>query len=121
MAAIREPPLPGATFASEPSAILVTAKLVVVAEVPVALVKLKVVSVEEAVERKPFRKARVGEVACSLVPSLVKGQDMPPPAPPPSEPSQRSALPVIETQKSSQELPATPPKLKSLEMWKSVE
>ena len=53
------------------------AKLVVVAAVPVALVKVKVVRVEEAVERNPFSKARVVEVACSLVESLVKGQGSP--------------------------------------------
>ena len=35
--------------------------------------KVKSESVEEAVERKPLRKARVVEVACSLVPSLVNG------------------------------------------------
>jgi hypothetical protein len=51
-----------------------TNKLVVVALVPVALAKLKLVSVDDAVERKPFKNARVVEVACSLVPSLVKGK-----------------------------------------------
>lgn len=33
------------------------------------------VRVEEAVEMKPLRKARVVEVACSLVESLVKGKE----------------------------------------------
>ena len=33
--------------------------------------------VEEAVERKPFKKARVVEVAFSLVPSLVQGKIKP--------------------------------------------
>ena len=33
--------------------------------------------VEEAVERKPFKKARVVEVAFSLVESLVKGKESP--------------------------------------------
>jgi hypothetical protein len=51
----------------------VIAKLVVVAAVPVALEKVKLVRVEEAVERKPFKNARVVEVAFSPVPSLVNG------------------------------------------------
>jgi len=37
-------------------------KLVVVAEVPVAFTKVKFWRVEEAVERKPWRKPRVVEV-----------------------------------------------------------
>jgi len=60
-----------------------------VADVPVAVEKRKSVSVEEAVERKPFKNARVVEVACSLVESLVKGQVIPPEADP-------QALPVEE-------------------------
>lgn len=42
---------------------VVLKKLVVVAEVPVAVLKVKSVRVEDAVERKPFRKPRVVEVA----------------------------------------------------------
>ena len=49
-------------------------KEVVVADVPVAVVKVKLVKVEDAVERKPFKKARVVEVAFSLVESLVHGK-----------------------------------------------
>jgi hypothetical protein len=51
-----------------------TARFVVVAEVPVAFWKVKVVRVEEAFETKPPAKPMVVEVACSPVPSLVKGQ-----------------------------------------------
>ena len=60
---------------------LVVKKLVVEAE-PVTKSEDAVVEarVEEAVERSPFRKARVVEVACSLVPSLVNIQGMPQPA-----------------------------------------
>jgi hypothetical protein len=47
---------------------------VVVADVPVAVVKVKDERVEEAGARKPLRKARVVEVACSLVESLVNGK-----------------------------------------------
>ncbi len=54
---------------------LVVERPVVVAPVPVAFVKVKVESVDEAGARKPFRKARVVEVACSLVPSFVNGQE----------------------------------------------
>jgi hypothetical protein len=54
---------------------LLVNRLVVEAEVVTksedAVVEAKV---EEAVERKPFRKARVVLVACSPVPSFVKGQ-----------------------------------------------
>lgn len=46
-----------------------------VAEVPVAVENRKSVRVEEAVEMKPFRNARVVDVACSLERSLVKGQE----------------------------------------------
>ena len=46
---------------------------VVVAEVPVAEEKVKVERVEDAGARKPFRNARVVEVACSFVASLVNG------------------------------------------------
>ena len=53
----------------------VTAKLVVVAEVPVAVEKVKSVRVEEAVEMKPLRKARVVEVAFSPVPKVVNGNE----------------------------------------------
>ena len=49
-------------------------RAVVVALVPVALVKVKVERVDEAGARKPLRSARVVEVDCSLVPSLVKGK-----------------------------------------------
>lgn len=41
---------------------------------PVAFEKVKSVRVEEAVARKPLRNARVVEVACSLVESLVNGK-----------------------------------------------
>lgn len=51
----------------------VRARLVVVAEVVVALVIKASVKVEEAVERNPLSKARVVEVACSLVESLLNG------------------------------------------------
>ena len=50
-------------------------RLVEVAEVVVPWVAEKAWRVEEAVDRKPFRKASVVEVACSLVESLVKGQE----------------------------------------------
>ena len=53
------------------------AKLVVVAEVEVARVVRRSEIVDEAVERKPFKKARVVEVAFSLVLSLVKGKTNP--------------------------------------------
>jgi len=49
------------------------AKPVVVAEVPVAVVKVKVERVDEAGERKPFRRARVVEVASSPVPRVENG------------------------------------------------
>ena len=52
-------------------------KFVVVAEVPVAVEKLKSVSVEEAVDRNPFKNAKVVEVACSPVPSFVNAQGKP--------------------------------------------
>ena len=55
--------------------ILVEAKLVVVAEVVVELVARKLVRVEEAVERNPFKKARVVEVASSLVESFNQGKE----------------------------------------------
>ncbi len=42
--------------------------------VVVDLVMIASVRVEEAVEMKPFKNARVVEVACSLVESLVKGK-----------------------------------------------
>lgn len=58
-----------------PTLRLVVEKLVVVADVPVAMAKVKFVKVDDADERKPFRKARVVEVACSPVPSLVKSQE----------------------------------------------
>lgn len=51
-----------------------TARLVVVALVVVELAAVKLVRVDEAVERKPFRNASVVEVACSPEPSLVKGK-----------------------------------------------
>ena len=51
------------------------ARLVVVALVVVARVIIKSVAVEDAVEMKPLRKARVVEVACSLVESLVNGKE----------------------------------------------
>ena len=54
------------------------AREVVVALVVVERVMMASVKVEEAVEMKPWRKAKVVEVACSLVPSLVKGQEIPP-------------------------------------------
>jgi hypothetical protein len=53
----------------------VVARLVVVAEVPVAIVKVKLVRVEDAVERKPFWNERVVEVACSPVESLLNGKE----------------------------------------------
>ena len=49
------------------------AKPEVVAEVPVAVVKLKDVRVEEAPETKPLEKTRVVVVACSPVPKVVNG------------------------------------------------
>ena len=49
--------------------------MVVVALVVVALVAKRSVMVDDAVEIKPFKNARVVEVACSLVESLVKGQE----------------------------------------------
>ena len=61
---------------------LVVMKLVVVPVCPVkswrvveARMRGPAVNVEEAVERKPFKNARVVEVACSLVASLVNGQE----------------------------------------------
>ena len=48
-------------------------RVVEVASVVVARVIRASVSVEEALEMKPAVKSRVVEVACSLVPSLVKG------------------------------------------------
>ena len=51
----------------------VMARLVVVAEVPVALVKEKVERVEEAVEMKPLLNSRVVEVAFSPVESFTNG------------------------------------------------
>ena len=52
---------------------VVTARLVEVAFVVVALVAVKVESVEEARERKPFKNARVVDVAFSPVPNFVNG------------------------------------------------
>ena len=52
----------------------VIAREVVVAFVVVDLVMMASVRVEEAVEMKPFKNARVVEVACSLVESLVNGK-----------------------------------------------
>ena len=52
---------------------LVVERPVVVAAVPVALVKLKVVSVEEALETKPAPKFMVVEVDCSPVPRVLNG------------------------------------------------
>ena len=52
---------------------LVVAKLVEVAEVVVAVEAVKDERVEEAVEMKPFKRARVVEVAFSPVPSFVNG------------------------------------------------
>ena len=51
--------------------------MVEVASVVVPLVIRASLRVEEAVERKPFKKARVVEVAFSLVESLVKGKAKP--------------------------------------------
>ena len=50
-------------------------RVVAASDVPVALVKVKVERVEEAGARKPFKRARVVLVACSLVESLVHGQE----------------------------------------------
>ena len=62
---------------------LVEEKLVVVALVPVAVVKRKFVRVDEAVERKPFWNERVVEVAFSPEPRVVDGKAKPPPPPQP--------------------------------------
>lgn len=75
--------MPATAPSTEPSAPVfnifetseVIAKLVVVAAEPVALEKLKLVRVDEAVETKPPEKSSVVEVACSLVPSLVNGKE----------------------------------------------
>ena len=48
-------------------------RLVVVALVVVELVAVKSVRVEDAVETKPFKKARVVEVACSPEERVVNG------------------------------------------------
>lgn len=53
---------------------VVEKKLVVVAAVPVARVKVKLVRVDEALERKPFWRARVVEVEFSPVPKVVNGK-----------------------------------------------
>ena len=56
-------------------------KLVVVAEVPVALRKVKFWRVEEAFEIKPSWKTKVVEVAFSPVESVVQAKSSPPPPP----------------------------------------
>jgi hypothetical protein len=53
---------------------LLAKKLVVVAEVPVAREKVKLVRVDEAFERKPLLKAMVVLVAFSPVPRVVNGK-----------------------------------------------
>ena len=83
-AAMSEPPEPGATFTNEPLAIEETAREVVVALVVVALVAVKSwrvvepatrkleLTVDEALEKKPLKRARVVEVAC-IVPLVKNG------------------------------------------------
>jgi hypothetical protein len=70
---VREPMMPVLARRSVVEALPETKRFVVVAEVPVALVNWKSVSVDEAVETKPLAKRMVVEVAFSPVPSLVKG------------------------------------------------
>jgi len=52
------------------------------------------VRVDDAVEINPFRNARVVEVACSLVESLVNGQPNVP-APPQPEHDETTKLPIV--------------------------
>jgi hypothetical protein len=61
-------------YKSVVDALLEMYKLVVVAEVPVALAKVNIVSVDDALDTKPLPKTRVVEVESSLVPSLVNGK-----------------------------------------------
>ena len=56
-----------------PAEIDVIARFVVVAPVPVAFVKVNVERVDDAGAKKPCKNARVVEVDCSFVPSLVNG------------------------------------------------
>lgn len=55
-----------------------TARLVVVAFVVVELLAVKLVRVEDAVDKNPFKNASVVEVACSLDESFVNGKENPP-------------------------------------------
>ena len=63
------------------------------APVVVPLVIKASLRVEEAVERKPFKKARVVEVAFSPVPSFVQGKEKP--GEEESEPFDKVRLPAI--------------------------
>jgi hypothetical protein len=70
---VREPMMPVLARRLVVEARPETKRFVVVASVVVERVMMASVSVDEAVERKPFWKARVVEVAFSPVPSLVNG------------------------------------------------
>lgn len=62
------------------------------------MAKVKSVRVEDAVERNPFRKASVVEVACSFVESLVNGhENVIEPAPPQPVQDVTVRLPIVAT------------------------
>jgi hypothetical protein len=70
---VREPMMPVLALKSVVEALPDTKRLVVVASVASKEVTVVEARVDEAVERKPFWKERVVEVAFSPVPSLVNG------------------------------------------------